>query len=242
MALKKSGVRVSLAPFFLAFACFADTSPAISQTPPPAVPELVLYVLAPGNGSIQLSIAYRDKLAGTRVNSDLSSLAARISLSSAQRPVITTDRDGNGATVTSASLSGAGSLPVRDGIPDPVPLIEALRTHARFEIVIPRDVSFRDDPREFIADNEAYSLRWARSSDGAFQYSVWMKDKSKPVMAPMYKAVGSLTKNNKTQPLDAPIPETQSSNSAKLLMLAAMGGIFLIGGVMLMVRRGRPLI
>ena len=258
MALKKSGVRVSLAPFVLRFAFQWSLCPFFllvcllliliaplcvsvsAQQPNSELPEAVLYAMSNAQGGITLSVAYRDKVLRKQVESEVGTLAARLKLSPLSRLDLKTEPSISGGTPsTSAYVKLSGELPANNGYPILLPFLEAFRGHKQILIVIPADTHFDVDRTDQVASTEAYRVQWMRGQEGAYQYEVKFQDPEAVLSEPVFHAVISLHSNSDASSSDSVTRVGSTGSQYTLLLLAILGGITLVGGVLLVIRHRR---
>lgn len=242
MALKKSRVRVSLAPFFLvlSFLLSCVFSPSASaQKVSSKIPDLVAYVIALPDGTLKISIAYRDLVSRNEALKEGETLAKNLSLTLVAKPSVKIEKGGDGLQATSIDLRGRGQLPARDAMPDLLPFLSAFRTRRQMALIVPADIKFDADRQDRVAQNEAYRVQWDRTQDGAYQYRIDFRDREATLPPPVFHIVArqEVPVSGSLQTSDPPLQN--APQKMILFVLALLAGISLVGGVLLLIRRGR---
>ena len=242
MALKKSRVRVSLAPFFLVLSFLlscASSFSASAQKVSSQIPDLVAYVIALPDGTLKISIAYRDLVSRKEALQEGETLANNLSLNLVAKPSVKIEKGGDGLKATSVDLRGRGQLPARDAMPDLLPFLNAFRSRKQMALIVPADIKFEVDRQDRVAQNEAYRVQWDRTQDGAYQYRVDFRDREATLTPPIFHVVAKQETPASVSLQTSDRPLQNAPQKMILFVLALLAGISLIGGVLLLIRRGR---
>ncbi len=237
MALKKSGVRVSLAPFVFFGLLFPSSCVMGQLSRPSQIPDAVLYAFPGSDGTVKISVAYRAAVASRMATGEIQALVRSLGLTPLQKPQIKTEAGADGSRATSTQVRLQGQLRGRDQLPDLLPFVAAFRGRKQIEVIIPASVSFGSLRNDQKADNRAYSVYWDRSQDGAYQFLITFHDPKAPLESPRFDL---LPLASKARPEASSLPETRRSSSPLpfvLGLISLVAGIFVFSGVLLLIRR-----